>query len=219
MESRAIAALLGSLASRRDAVSLLGGGLLGTQAGRLTIEDAEARKKGRRKKKRKNNSKKEPKVRAAATCPGSGLLASGAENGNSRVAQTFVALASGPLVKARLAMLSGLESTGDFELRLAEVDGAGLPTDDVLAVSTVASDRVPNERSDIDFAFAKPFAVKAGIEYALVLTRPGGGQFAWFGEDERRCPGDPFFSPDQATPLAPIAVVTFDHTYTVFVRS
>jgi hypothetical protein len=217
MDARTFIAFRSSLTSRRGALAHLGGGLLGTQTTFLGNQDVEARTKRSRKRKRKN--RKGQKAKVAATCPGSGLLSSGTDSGNNRIAQTFVALASGPLVKARLAMFSAFESTGDFELRLVEVDGLGVPTDKVLATSTVARDRVPNERTDIDFTFAKPIAIKAGVEYGLVLTRPGGGIFAWFGEEDRRCPGDPFFSPDQDEPFNQSTAANFDHTFTVFVRS
>ena len=206
--------------SRRNVMASLAAGLLAAGSCAFGTDHADARRKRRqRKRKDKRKKGKGAKIRVAATCPGSGPLASGTDSGDNRIAQTFVALSSGPLVKARLAMLRVFASTGDFELRLVEVDGAGVPTDEVLATSTVASDQVPNERADIDFAFRQPFAVKAGGEYGLVLTRPGGGVFGWFGENARRCPGGPFFSPDQAEPFRPGTAPEFDHTFTVFVRS
>jgi hypothetical protein len=208
---------LSSATSRRSLFAGLSGGLA---AGLLSRDDIDSRQK-RRQRKRKNKRKRRQgaKLKVAATCPGTGLLGSAPDDGNSRLAQTFVALESGPLVKARLAMLAAFGTSGDLELRLVEVDASSVPTDQVLAVSTVASERVPNERGDVDFTFADPFTVKAGAEYALVLTRPGGGQFGWFGEQGRRCPGRQFFSPDQVEPFTPSTNADFDHTFTVFVRS
>jgi hypothetical protein len=201
--------------SRRALVALAGGL---AAAGTLPLDDvADARKKGRRKK-RKNRRKdrKGPKVQVTATCPVSDSLGTGANDGDSRVAQTFVASRSGLLVNARLPITKDLGGSGDIELRLSPVDASGIPTNEVLAVSAVTGEEVPDDGADIDFAFSTPFSVEAGDEYALVLTRPGGDGFGWFGEDGNPCSGRSFFSSDQTSPFASSGEI-LDLAFTAFV--
>lgn len=209
---------LKSALSRRGVLAGLTGGLLATGFVIRDEDDAEAKKKGKRRKRGKNKKdKNKPKIRVDATCPTSG--GSGSSNdGNVRFAQTFTALASGPLVKAELLVEKEAGSTGDFILRLSVVDGSGFPTNDVLAVSVAADASVPDGVSTVTFSFASPATVVAGTEYALVLTRPGGDFIGAFGQTGNPCAGQRFFSPDQKQPFQ-LDSSGFDLGFTTFVRS
>jgi hypothetical protein len=165
------------------------------------------KKRGKGKKKRKRIPSPAPDVKSRldATClvlGGSGQVAS---DGNQRVAQSFTALATGPLVTAQLAIGKFAESAGDFVLRLTPLAGDGIPTNGVLAEATVTNAHVPVGESAVTFGFAAPAPVAAGTQYALVLTRPGGSSFAWLGrQGGSGCLGRAFTSSSQADPFAPI---------------
>jgi hypothetical protein len=222
METTPLVALLRRLSSstsRRDVFASLSSGLFATGVVNFA-DDAAARKKGKRRKRgksKKDKNKDKPKIRVDATCPTSGLSGSG-NVGDVRFAQTFAALASGPLVKAELLVEKEAGSTGDFILRLSAVDGSGFPTNDVLAVAVAADASVPDGVSTVTFTFANPASVVAGTEYALVLTRPGGDFIGAFGGLGNPCAGQRFFSPDQKHPFQ-LDSSGFDLEFTTFVRS
>jgi hypothetical protein len=132
------------------------------------------------------------------------------------MAQTFTAKASGPLVKAQLLIAKDPDTAGDFVVRLQPVDDTGAPVEEVLAETTVANAATP-EDGFVDFAFAPPFSVVAGVEYALVLTRPGGDQFFWSTEGSP-CGGRSFFAFGQTGPFEPNAVDSH-LAFTTFVKS
>jgi hypothetical protein len=205
--------------SRRALVALAGGL---AAAGTLALDDdADARKNGRRKNKRRRKNRKqknEQKVRADATCPGSENSALRSATGDDRMAQTFTAQVSGPLVKAKLSIGKEPDTIGDFVVRLQPVDGSGSPVEEVLAEAAVANGDVPDLGGFTDFPFAEPFSVVAGTEYALVLTRPGGDRFSWSNEGGDPCGGEAFFAFGQNEQLIPNNDDR-DHTFTTFVKS
>jgi hypothetical protein len=206
-------------ASRRGVLAGLTGGLLATGFIIRDEDDAEARKQHKRRKRGKNTKdKNKPKIRVDATCSTSGGVGSSSSDGNVRFAQTFSALASGPLVKAELLVEKQAGSTGDFILRLGPVDGSGFPTNEVLAVSVAADASVPDGVSTVTFTFANPASVVAGVEYALILTRPGGDFIGALGQLGNSCAGQRFFSPDQKQPFQ-LDSSGFDLEFTTFVRS
>ena len=188
---------LSLLASRRRVLGGLAAGLLAARSLVLGADDAAAGKKRKRRKRRKNRKgKNRPKRRVAATCPGPGDTNLGDASGDSRIAQTFTALVSGPLIEAEVQLDKLEGSPGDFVLRLSPVEDSGevvSPTNDVLAEASLANDAVAGGESAVTFSFADPFRVVAGVVYALVLTRPGGGPFAWSGHGNT-CPGQSFTS-------------------------
>jgi hypothetical protein len=226
MEFTQLAAFWQSLttpASRRGVLAALGG-LLTAGPLALGLEEAAARKRGNRRKNRRKNKNKnktkqrknqKPETRTDATCPESGGFSLSNPDGNNRFAQTFTANASGPLVSAELQISKRADSSGDFVLRLSPLDGSGIPTNDVLAEAIVADADVSEEASAVPFSFASPFSVKAGNEYALVLTR-GEGVFGWSARGGYACLGTAFQSPDQT---APFDESGFDFIFTAFVRS
>jgi hypothetical protein len=202
-----------TLPARRDVLRGLVGVGLGIGAVRLSVAaDARTGKKRHNKKGGKRKKSRKPilppldfKPRIDASClvlGGSGQIAFA---GNQRIAHSFTALASGPLVTAQLAIGQFAESMGDYVLRLAPLDSAGIPTNGVLAEATVANANVPVGESAVTFGFGAPAPVVAGAQYALVLTRPGGSSFAWLGpQGGRGCLGRAFTSASQTDPFAPL---------------
>jgi hypothetical protein len=219
MPSSSLRAILRSLSapSRRGLFSLLMGGLLIAGAQALTGDEAAARNRRKRRKRRKKRTNQKARIRVTATCPGSDRFGFGANDGNVRVAQTFTASASGRLVKVQLSSGKEEGSLGDYVLRLSLVDDAGVPTNDVLAEAVLANASVPEGDSIITFTFGSPVSVAAGTEYALVLTRPGGGNINLGVEPDDPCDGQTFFSSDQTAPFEPN--LGDDLTFTAFVRS
>jgi hypothetical protein len=215
------AALLRSmsgLASRRGIIGGLASGLLATGIVPVNADDAEARKKGKKKRKKQNKKRKNTKqsTRADATCPSANPI-DPAASGQARLAQTFTAERSGSLVSAQLDINRGLDSVGDYILRLSPVDGAGIPTNEVLATAFVANGDVPDGASAVTFTFANPANVDAGTQYALVLARPGQDNFTWLVRTGDPCLGQRFIS---LSPTAPFeASLGTDYIYTAFVRS
>ncbi len=208
-------------ATRRGILAALAGGLFTAGPLALLVDDVEGENHRKRKKRNRNRKRKDkkPKTRTDATCGGASDTNLGAFSGNNRLAQTFTALASGPLVSAqiRIDKLPG-EPAGDFVLRLSPVAKSGevnAPTNEVLAETSLADGVVPAGESTVTFSFAAPFPVVAGTEYALVLTRPGGGQFAWLGHGDS-CPGQAFAGPDQSGSFIDTDI---DLIFSTFVRS
>jgi hypothetical protein len=206
---------LTSTGSRRGILAALGGllagpvgpGEEGTDA-RRAGKAGKAGKDRRKRKRRAPRAKRQqnppplsgPITRVDATCPintGGFVI----RTGDQRIAQTFTALRTGPLVQATIEILKGFGSTGDYILRLSAVDAAGVPTNDVLAVSVVDDSRVPDIFSALTFGFADPATVIAGTEYALVLTRPGSDQLEAIGSFGNLCAGRAFSSPSQTAPF------------------
>jgi hypothetical protein len=207
--------------SRRGVLTTLGGGLLA--AGPLTLTGvSEAKKKrnhkGRRKNHRKRNDRTETRV--DAICPAgpddNGGLSS--LDGNNRFAQAFTALTSGPLIRAELLIFQVSGEFGDFILQIGTVDAFGVPTNDVLASTSVAGTGVPAGESTIAFSFANPAIVSAGEQYALILTRPGSDGLHWQGHFGDTCGGRSFFSNDQTAPFEPNDVDD-DFIFATFVQS
>jgi hypothetical protein len=106
---------------------------------------------------------------ADATCSGPG---NSNVTGSRRFAQTFVALRSGQLTSATIELEQNQDSA-DFVVEIRTVDGSGVPTNTVLATTTV--DNVPSTAfggppRTITADFSAPAAVVAGQTYALSLT-------------------------------------------------
>jgi len=123
---------------------------------------------------------------AAATTPGAQIDQSSpsivnSQNGlvsqadASRSSQTFTAGVSGRLTDVTLAVSNqaGLGSAGDLRAAINPVDGAGNPNLAAeLAVSTVSvASLSAGAPAAVDFAFATPADLIAGISYAITLTQ------------------------------------------------
>jgi hypothetical protein len=133
---------------------------------------------------------------------------------NSRQAQTFTALSSGALVRTELTLAKDQDALDDWVLRLSPVDDAGVPTNDVLAETSVPDASLPIGRSTVTFAFVNPPSVVAGTTYALVLTR--GELFNWTGRFGNPCLGVGFSSSDQTGSFTEASV---DFVFATFVSS
>jgi hypothetical protein len=229
MDTTHLAALRRSLAaaaSRRGLLAGLSGGVFASGLFGPGVDDVAAKRSGDRRRKRKRQARRkrrkgqnQPVTRVDATCAGSevGVLVTATEN--ERLAQTFTALASGPLVRAEVLINKPADSVGAFVLRLSPVAQSGEvfpPTNDVLAETSIANDAVPEGESVVAFAFANPFSVIAGTTYGLVLTRPGGESFAWVGGEGNPCAGASFASQDQTGSFIDLGA---DLIFTTFVRS
>jgi hypothetical protein len=138
--------------------------------------------------------------------------------GEVRLAQTFTAIRSGALVKVTLPLTNELDTAGDVELRLSPVDSSGLPTNEVLAKTSSTLDTASDEIAELEFSFADPISVQAGVDYALVLSRPAGDEFVWHGDEEGPCSGIVAFSLDQTAPFQGFGV-DVNLGLTTFVRS
>ncbi len=179
--------------------------------------EAEAKKHGKRK---KNRNDKKAKTRADASCPGPsgdgvGLSIAFAD---VRLAQTFTAFRSGRLLQTALQIDKSEGSFGDYVLQLGAVDTFGVPTNEVLAATTVANGSVPVGETLVPFTFAQPAAVVAGKQYALVLTRPGSDRLFWRGHFGDSCGGRSFNSGNLTVPFKG-ASIDLDLIFTTFVRS
>jgi len=184
-------------------------------------DDAEARKRGKQKRRNGKRNKKhnKPKTRADATCAASGGGDTPAPSCcDNRFAQTFTPRASGQLLRAELALVGGGAAAADFIVRIAPVDGSGIPTNDVLVEASVASASVSNVLSTVAFTFTNPAAVEAGTTYGLVLTRPGSDIFAWAVRDLNACDGRSFVSFSQSDTFQ-FTSEQSDFIFTTFVRS
>lgn len=221
MHSTPMTTLLRSFSSRRGILTLFVG-LFGAMAPHLHNQDVGARKKGKRKKKRKhkNNKDKKPKTRVDAVCSRGGgrggILVLNAET--SRIAQTFTAGGSGSLVRAELLIDKEAQTFGDYVVQLGTVDDFGVPTDEVLASTSVGNPAVPDGESTVTFTFAKPASVTAGVQYALILARPGTTKFSWSGSRGDPCAGRAFTSGDVGEPFRSVDS-ELDLTYATFIRS
>jgi hypothetical protein len=205
--------------SRRGLLAVLSGALLTVPAFPLDISVTNARGHGKHRQKRKRRTRRTKRQPDPPLPPGpintGGFLIT---TGDQRIAQTFTALRTGPLVQAAVEILKGPGSTGDYILRLGTVDAAGVPTNEVLAASVVADRFVTDVFSTLTFDFANPATVVAGTEYALVLTRPGSTQLEAIGTFDNPCAGRAFSSPSQTAPFVEDDE-GFDMTFTTFVAS
>jgi hypothetical protein len=220
---------LTAVASRRTVLTALAGGMFVAHPLAPGRDVADARKRGNRRhrrKRRQNQNQNQPQslpsrapiTKVDAICVGAGDSGLGSNNANARVAQTFTAQASGQLVSAELPVFKPADSAGDYVLRLAPVDGAGVPTNVVLAETFVANADVPANRSKVTFTFGQPASVVVGTPYALVLTRPGGDFLQWAGDAGIACAGRSFLSVDQTAPFASIND-DLDLVFKIFVSS
>jgi hypothetical protein len=207
--------------SRRGVLATLASGLFAGLPFALSNAGIEAKGGGKRRKRKKNKKNKKrkergPQTRVDAACPGPrdnafivGSLA--------RLAQTFTAGVSGQLVKAELGINHGLDSRGEYILRLSPVDGDGVPTDEVLAAAFVPEGDVATGDSTVTFTFLDPATVEANTQYALVLVRMGPGNFSWLSRAGDVCLGRGFLSDGLSAQFEPREGQDF--VFTAFVRS
>jgi hypothetical protein len=142
--------------------------------------------------------------------------------GDHRVAQTFTAQRTGAVVRGEVEVNKSGVPGGDWVVRIAATDGSGIPTNTVLASTTIADATVPGGNSRLAGVFAPPASVVGGQQYALLLTRPGALHWTVRGRVGNPCPGKRFisqsfgsgawFDPD------PDEVDGFDPVFAVYVK-
>jgi len=218
---------LAAAGPRRTLLTAVAGGLLAIRT-LANGGDAEARTNRKRNKNRNKNKNKNKKrnrkqknrtvVRADATCAGPGNSGLDSTDGNSRLAQTFTAITSGPLTRAELAIVKQPGTNGEYIVRMSPVDGSGVPANEVLAATSLSNLSVPDGASIAAFTFASPASAVAGATYGLVLTRPGSSHLQWDGVISGSCPGRSFVSTDQSAPFG-AGVDGIDLIFTTFVNS
>jgi hypothetical protein len=149
-----------------------------------------------------------------ATCPGPREASySHPGSGNNRFTQTFMPQISGALTNAEVE-LNKFGPSGDFIVQILETDPSGVPTNTILASTTIPDAAVPAGFSVVGVDFANPATVTAGQTYALVVTRPGGGLAVGVRQGDD-CPGALFISLSQTGSFTPVAGL--DLVFTVFV--
>jgi hypothetical protein len=90
-------------------------------------------------------------------------------------AQTFTATNSGALTSAQIQIYKQCETVGDIRVQIATVDESGLPTDDILAETTlpaseVATETFPGVGDLVTVTFSDPAQVEAGKHYAFIFS-------------------------------------------------
>jgi hypothetical protein len=202
--------------SRRGILAALGGGLTGHLIFGMSRSEAKGKGKRKKRKKARNRKQRELTTRADATCAGPRDDAF-IVNGGTRLAQTFTATASGALVKVAIDLNNEHGSSGDYLLTVNKVDGSGVPTNDVLAVTFLAGVAVGVGETTAEFVFADPAIVKAATEYALVLTRLAGGVLSWLSRSGDVCAGRGFVNTNPSAPFEFKPGVDF--IFTAFIKA
>ncbi|HEU5434455.1 MAG TPA: hypothetical protein VFU81_22475 [Thermomicrobiales bacterium] len=95
---------------------------------------------------------------------------------DGRLAETFVASASGKLSRVQLDLYKPANSSGDYLVQLLAVNAKGTPTNHVLAKAKIYDSDVPVGMSatvNAHFRPGKTVTLKAGKRYAVAVSRPG----------------------------------------------
>lgn len=137
-----------------------------------------------------------PRGAPDAGCPGPRDFQASLEDGRA-AAQTFTATRSGRLTAAEVLVneQTNIGGSGDLVLKIARVDAAGAPTNDVLATATIPGAALDDSIAmrAAHFEFGTAARVVAGEQYALIARKSNGTHFNWFGRNHTACPGDMFF--------------------------
>jgi hypothetical protein len=121
----------------------------------------------------------------------------------ARVGQTFTALNTGALVRIEIEVNKAAVASSDWVVQIVATDGAGVPTNTVLASGSVPDSSVPSGQSRLAAEINPGAVVEAGQRYAFVLARPGGGSFGVRERTGNPCPVQEFESPSQTGAWAP----------------
>jgi hypothetical protein len=120
-----------------------------------------------------------------------------------RVGQTFTALSTGALVRVEIEVNKAAVASSEWVVQIVDTDGAGVPTNTVLAAGAVPDSSVPSGQSKLTAELNPGAVVEAGQRYAFVLARPGGGAFGVRERSGNPCPVQEFESPTQTGAWAP----------------
>jgi hypothetical protein len=121
----------------------------------------------------------------------------------ARVGQNFTALNTGALVRIEIEVNKAAVAPSDWVVQIVATDGAGVPTNTVLASGSVPDSSVPSGQSRLAAQINPGAVVEAGQRYAFVLARPGGGSFGVRERTGNPCPVQEFESPSQTGAWAP----------------
>jgi hypothetical protein len=150
-----------------------------------------------------------------ANCPGPREFSfASMQGGNARFAQTFTSGFTGGITTAQVE-ITKQGTPGDYQLQINEADGAGAPTNTVLASTTIPDSSVPAGDGLITGTFADPAEVVAGAQYAIIVTRPGSSGLRIGTRDGDDCPGRLFHSGSQVAAFGPLD--PYDLIFAVFV--
>lgn len=150
-----------------------------------------------------------------ANCPGPREFSfASMQGGNARFAQTFTSGFTGAITTAQVE-ITKQGTPGDYQLHINEADGAGTPTNTVLASTTIPDSSVAAGDGLITGTFADPAHVVAGAQYAIIVTRPGSSGLRVGTRDGDDCPGRLFHSGSQVAAFGPLD--PYDLIFAVFV--
>ena len=175
---------LADMPSRRTALRLMAGALLGRLL--LGAEPSAAKKqrgKGKRKKRKRGGQPSPPLGPVPVPvltyqCPGPNEDEFIPEfPDNTRVAQSFTAAQSGSLHQIQFEIDHFAGSTGDYVVDLLDFSAEGVPTNTVLATATIPNASVPEGTAVLLTATFSGPRLTAGTEYAAALSRPGATDF------------------------------------------
>jgi hypothetical protein len=123
--------------------------------------------------------------------------------GNVREAETFTVLNSGLLTRAQVET-NKTTTGGNFQLQILPTDGGDFPVDPFLAVTVIPDASVPMGATTLVGDFNPGLPVHGGQRLALVVTRPGGGNYEMVGRTDDPCPDSTTFnSSSQSAPWGP----------------
>jgi hypothetical protein len=148
---------------------------------------------------------------AAANCGPPRTTTGTTGAGDGRFAQPFSPSISGSLTRVQVDVTKA-GTAGNYVVSINAVDGAGVPTNTVLASTTVA-DSFPDGARIIDAVFATPAEVVAGQSYAVVVSRPGSNSLTVGLRID--CPRNLFFAGPDPAAFGPAG--GFDLVFVAFV--
>ena len=131
--------------------------------------------------------------------------------------QTFTPAIAGELSTAEIAVSNFATVPGDYRIDINAVDGTGIPTNDILASTTIPDTAVPDGQSTVTASFGHPAQVATGQQYALIITRPASDNLQVgirFGDD---CAGQLFLSDSQTASFSAQTLAGEDLVFNVFV--
>jgi hypothetical protein len=96
---------------------------------------------------------------------------------NVALGQDFTAGASGALDRFTIDGFAFSNPTAPLVATVFAADGSGFPTGSALASASVAQTGIPTTVSSIVFDFGSPATVNAGVQYSIVLSTSGSGEY------------------------------------------
>ena len=133
--------------------------------------------------------------RPDASCQGT-QNSLGIVSGSGVIAQTFTAQNTGRLTSVEVPVQDNGGDVGNLVMEIRTTDASGVPTDTVLASTSVPASQIGPTFETVRGSFDPRAEVVAGEQYALSLRATEGGNFTWAASDLNPCPGQGYGSPD-----------------------